>query len=158
MTEKVKNKSKPVFYYSYAKPLTSYLILSILFLLVFGGAIEALAVFPSLFFGILDLLLIASALRCYFRPVRRAWFFEDNFRIVGPNTLVELGYAEIKQVTKLKVLPLVSPFSQIQIVITGDKSFVVPADPSNRARKTDLYSWLVSKTSPTQFSAGQSST
>ncbi len=136
-----------MFVFSFIRPLAGYVLMLFIFLPVgIYGYTSTGDEIGGLFFLLLDVLLFGSALRLYYGPVRRAWFFEDYLKLKGRKIGREIRYPDIKQIAKLNRFPLLSPRTQIRISVSGEEGFlVIPANPPNRKLKTDLYSWLLQK-------------
>ena len=138
-------KARPAFRYSFVRPLIGYSIMLGIVLLVAAGYILSGAIIGSIVFLILAALLLGPALRLIIGPVRRAWFYEDYFEVSGVRLESKRKYSDIEKVTKLKVLPLVSPRTQVEIYIQGESRLVVPANPTSKKLQADLCSWLSKK-------------
>ncbi len=101
-------------------------------------------------FSLASLGFLAGAFRYRRLEVTSAWFYEDRFRIKGRQQEKILNYTEIEKVLKVKVFPLLTPPTQVHILVKGSKRpLVIATVPKNRKLKLDLYSWLTQKTGRT---------
>ena len=78
--------------------------------------------------------------------LRKAVFYEDRVELTGGNYRETFDYARIRSVSKVKVFPLFTFRTQVHIFVEGrEKPFVIPWNKKSKQLKTDLYSWLSSK-------------
>jgi hypothetical protein len=107
------------------------------------------------FLASLSLVYLLAFIHSFFQPIRDASFYENHFILRGGKEQREFAYTEVESasLTKLptiRVFPLLDLRNQIILSIKGESSSVIiPANPENKQLKTDLYSWLISKTTIT---------
>ncbi len=78
--------------------------------------------------------------------LRRAVFYEDRVELTGRDYQETFDYTRIRRVSKVKVFPLFTARTQVHIFVEGrEKPFVMPWNQKSKQLKTDLYSWLCSK-------------
>ena len=114
--------------------------LSAIGILLSGGGINPIAV-------LLAVLMLYGAIRLWTQQVRKARFYQDHLSFSGRMGSKNVNYSEIKEVSLVKVFPLIEPRNQVHVRIEGESEpLKILANPTNKSLRKDLYSWLKERT------------
>ena len=114
------------------------------------AVISAYMLLIALLIPVSNLLFLGMALGIFLRfrsyDVRKAVFYQDRVELTGRDYQETFDYTRIRRVSKVKVFPLFTARTQVHIFVEGrEKPFVMPWNQKSKQLKTDLYSWLCSK-------------
>jgi hypothetical protein len=146
-SEGMRHSPEPFFYYSSTPAQIAYFLLLAVFIPVLLIEVWTRSVVGSLFFFILDSLLVGSFVRLYTYPVHHARFFDDYFDVRGRKLNKRIGYDQVSKVEKFVVIPILTNRTQVRILVNKELLLVIPGNLRSKTLKTDLYSWLSSRVS-----------